>query len=75
MRTTLNLDEDVARVAKAYAADRNLSLGAAVSILVKQGIAAPTPTRVLNGLTIFDPPSDSPVVTAQHVKDLMDSEF
>ena len=75
MRTTLNLDEDVAQIAKAYAADRNLSIGAAVSILVKQGIAAPMPTRVLNGLTIFDPPSDSPVVTAQHVKDLMDSEF
>jgi hypothetical protein len=75
MRTTVNLDEDVARVAKAYAADRNLSLGAALSILVKQDIVAPVPTRVVNGLTIFDPTPDSPVVTAQHVKELMDAEF
>ena len=75
MRTTLNLDEDVAKVAKAYAADRNLSLGAAVSDLVRKGVEAPLPVRLVNGLYVADLPPDSPVVTAEHVKQLMDEEF
>jgi hypothetical protein len=75
MRTTLNLDDDVAKVAKAYAADRNLSLGAAVSDLVRKGVEAPLPVRLFNGLYVADLPPDSPVVTAEHVKQLMDEEF
>ena len=70
MRTTLNLDEDVVEIVKHYATDRNLSLGGAVSDLVRKGIAVPLRTKVINGLVIFDPPPDSPIVTRKQVEDL-----
>ena len=46
MRTTLSLDDDVVDIAKDYAAVKNLSLGAAVSDLVRKGIEAPPPMRM-----------------------------
>jgi Family of unknown function (DUF6364) len=75
MRTTLSLDDDVVEIAKDYAAVRNLSLGAAVSELVRKGIEAPLRVRLVNGLYVADLPPDSPVVTAERVKELMDEEF
>jgi len=70
MRTTLNLDEDVVEVIKNYAAGRNLSLGSAASELVRKAATTPLRTKVVNGLTIFDPPADSPIVTNQQIEDL-----
>jgi hypothetical protein len=34
----------------------------------------PRPTRVVNGLHVFDSPPDSPIVTSEKVKELQDSE-
>lgn len=70
MRTTLNLDDDLLSVVKQYAETRSLGLGKAVSELVRRGIAAPVPTRMVNGLLIFDPPGDSPKVTTKMVREL-----
>jgi hypothetical protein len=70
MRTTLNLDDDVLSVVKQYAETRSVGLGKAVSELVRRGIAAPVPTRTVNGLLVFDPPSDSPKVTTKMVREL-----
>ncbi len=70
MRTTLNLDDDIAKVAKEYAENRSLALGKAVSELVRRGIATPHPTRIVNGLTVFDLPPDSPPVTTKRVREL-----
>lgn len=70
VRTTLNLDDDVARLAKEYAESRSLALGKAVSELVRRGISTPRPTRVVNGLSVFDLPPDSPPVTTQRVREL-----
>jgi hypothetical protein len=75
MRTTLSLDDDVVDIAKEYAAVKNLSLGAAVSDLVRKGIKAPLPIRMVNGIAVFDLPADSPVVTSERVKEILDSEF
>ena len=75
MRTTLSLDDDVVEIVKDYAAVKNLSLGAAVSDLVRKGIEAPLRVRLVNGLYVADLPPDSPVVTAERVKELMDEEF
>jgi hypothetical protein len=75
MRTTLTLDDDVVDIVKDYAAVKNLSMGAAVSDLVRKGIKAPLPIRMVNGLYVADIPADSPVVTAERVKELMDEEF
>ena len=70
MRTTIHLDDDIIAEIKRYAENRSLGLGKAVSELVRRGIAAPVPTRMVNGLLIFDPPGDSPKVTTKMVREL-----
>jgi len=74
MRTTLNLDDDVLQLAKQYAEVRSLALGRAVSVLVRRGLAARWPTRVVNGVHVFDLPPDSPRVTTRKVRDLETAE-
>ena len=72
MRTTLSLDDDVLKKVKAYAASRDVSLGEAVSELVRKGLRAPLRTRVVNGFTVVDLPPDSPAITTEHVLKLED---
>ena len=70
MRTTFTLDDEVFRLVRQYAESRSLGLGKAVSELVRRGFATPQPTREVNGLKVFDLPSDSPPVTAKKVEEL-----
>jgi len=70
MRTTINLDDDIFRVVKQYAAGRSVALGKAVSELVRRGLSAPRPTRIVNGLHVVVLPPDSPPVSTEHVKKL-----
>ena len=70
VRTTLNLDDDVLRLARHYAESRALALGRAVSELARRGFTAHRPTRVVNGLQVFDLPADSPRVTTRRIKQL-----
>jgi len=70
MRTTINLDDDVVAAVKQFAENRALGLGKAVSELVRRGINASRPTRTVNGLLVFDLPSDSPRVTSNLVREL-----
>jgi len=70
MRTTLSLDDDVFQVVKAYAENRSLAMGKAVSELLRRGLSAPAKTRVVNGLVVFDVPADSETVTSELVKRL-----
>jgi len=72
MRTTLSLDEDIVEPVKSFAESRNLSLGKAVSELVRQGLNAPLRTKIENGFVVVDLPPDSPVVTDEHVRKLLD---
>ena len=70
MRTTLSLDDEVLRLVRQYAGSRSLPLGKAVSELVRRGFTTQRPTRVVNGLQVFDLPSDSPPVTVKKVREL-----
>jgi hypothetical protein len=70
MRTTINLDEDVLPLLKTYAQSRSVALGKAVSELVRRGLSAAHPTKVVNGIHIVVLPPDSPPVTAEQVKSL-----
>ncbi|MEP6955796.1 MAG: DUF6364 family protein [Chthoniobacterales bacterium] len=70
MRTTLTLDEDSLEIARRFAKGRRISLGKAVSDLLRRGATRPHPSREVNGLTVFDLPEDSPVVSAEKVKQL-----
>jgi len=72
MRTTLNLEDDVLEEVKRYAEERRVGLGKAVSDLVRRGLKAPYPTRVVNGWHVAILPPDSPEVTTEDVRRLQD---
>jgi hypothetical protein len=75
MRTTLNLDDDVLQILKEYADSRSIALGKAASDLVRKGLSAPVQTRMVNGFVTFVLPADSPVVTSEHVRRLLEDEI
>ncbi len=70
MRTTISLDDDVLQQVKTYARHRNVPLGKAVSDLVRKGLHAPVPTRVVNGFHVVDLPANSPAVSSEQVRRL-----
>jgi len=68
MRTTLNLDDDIAELAARQAKARGLSLGKAISELARRGLNAPTPATRRDGLVVFQLPAGSPQVTTEAVR-------
>ena len=75
MRTTVDLDEDILRVAKHLAQERAQSLGRVLSDLARQGLQpAPRPKLRPSVIpTLARLPNARPV-TLQEVKDLAESE-
>lgn len=75
MRTTVDLDEDILRVAKDLARDRDQSLGRVLSDLVRQGLKPPARTRsVRDGIPVFPRLPGAKPVTSEMVKELLESE-
>jgi hypothetical protein len=70
MRTTLSLDDDLIDQVKTYAATRDITVGKAVSELVRRGLNAPIRTRIVNGFHVMDLPAGSPAVTVEHIRKL-----
>lgn len=77
MRTTLNLAQDALLVAKHVAAREQLSLGDAVSELIRAGARARTGAAgselPLRGRFALLPARDE-VITVEHIRELMDRE-
>ena len=63
-RTTLQLEEDAMAAAKAHAARHRLTLGQAVSELVRQAAERPLVTEDRSGLRVVRLSQRSPKVTA-----------
>jgi hypothetical protein len=72
MRTTLTLDSDVVELARRLARSRRISLGQAVSELVRRGATAPLATTERHGLAVVRLPKGSTRVTAAAVDDLLE---
>jgi hypothetical protein len=70
MRTTLSLDDDLLPHVKTYAENRDISVGKAVSELVRRGLHAPLQTRLINGFHVVDLPAGSPAITREHIRKL-----
>ena len=70
MRTTLALDDDILPRVKTYADSRDISVGKAVSELVRKGLSAPLETRVVNGFHVVRLPAGSPPVSAEGIRNL-----
>jgi hypothetical protein len=64
-RTTLFLEDDAAEVAKAHAARHQMTLGEAVSELVRQAAERPLLTEGRNGLQVVRLPRRSPKITTE----------
>ena len=77
MRTTLNISEDALHVAKHYATRQQLSLGDAVSALIRAGAQVhaqvPSTRAELRGRFAMLPARDE-VITIDHVRELMERE-
>jgi hypothetical protein len=69
-RTTLQLDDDAMEVAKAHANRHRLTLGQAVSELVRKAAERPLLTEERSGLRIVRLTRRSPKVTAARVDQL-----
>jgi hypothetical protein len=77
MRTTLALDDDIFAFARACAQRERISIGQAVSRLVRDGIRAKGATAVAVSPTKSKfalLPMRDEVITSEHVRDLMDQE-
>ncbi len=77
MRTTLSLDDDVFAFARAHAQRERISIGAAVSLLVREGIRAQSsaPAVVAQPKSKYALlPARAEVITSEHVRRLMDQE-
>jgi hypothetical protein len=75
MRTTLDLDEDIMRVARHLAQEREETIGRVVSDLVRQGLRPAARIAVRSGAipTLPRKPGARPV-TAETVKELLETE-
>lgn len=69
-RTTLQLEEDAMKVAKAHAERHRLTLGQAVSDLVRRAAERPLVTEERSGLRVLRLNRRSPKVTATRVDEL-----
>ena len=75
MRTTLEIEDDVLEVAKDVARHQCLSLGKAVSLLIRRGIHSPQRQQkeiVRNGLRVVTRSQDAATVTLEIVNQLRD---
>jgi hypothetical protein len=73
MRTTLNLEDELFPLVRAYADGLSISLGEAVSELVRLGLASRKPVKIktVNGFAVVVLPKGTPKVTSEHVKKLL----
>lgn len=74
VRTTLHLDDAAYRIALRHARRRRIGLGKAVSELVLRAAQARMPTKLVDGLLIFDPPQDLPRITPREVYQILEQE-
>lgn len=77
MRTTLNIDDDAFLAAKEIAARERISIGAAVSRLIRQGFdrhhVSEPPPQPLRGRFALLPRRDE-VITVEHIREIMERE-
>ena len=67
MRTTLAIEDDALARARAYADRRGVSLGQAVTELIRQGLDAQCQVIEENGLYVLTLGPDAPKVTSEDV--------
>jgi hypothetical protein len=72
MRTTLTLEDDAVTLARKLARRNRMTLGQAVSELVRRGANRPVPTTERHGLTLIRLPEKTTPVTVALVDEILD---
>lgn len=72
MRTTLTLADDALGLARKLARRKRVTLGEAVSELVRRGAQVPMATTERQGLTVVRLPAGTPRVTVAAVEELLE---
>ena len=73
MRTTITLDDDAITIAREKAETSGMTLGQAVSVLIRQGAAANRkPVAYPGNFKPFPERPDEPMITLEHVNRLRD---
>jgi hypothetical protein len=67
MRTTLNIDDDVAAAARELASEEHRSLGAVISELARRGLT-PARVEVDAGMPVIHVPEGTPPITPEMVR-------
>ena len=76
MRTTLTLEDDAASVARHFAEKHNVTLGMAVSILIRRAHeASARNVKRPDWYTPLSGPPDGPIVTIDFVNELLDETW
>ena len=73
MRTTLDIDDNLLAIARVRAREKGISIGAAVSELMRRGLEVPR-TRSKRGFPVFQMPPDAPVITDEIVARYRDDD-
>ncbi len=73
MRTTLDIDDNLLAIARIRAREKGISIGAAVSEIMRRGLEVPR-TRSKRGFPVFQMPPDAPVITEEIVARYRDDD-
>jgi hypothetical protein len=73
MRTTLDIDDNLLAVARVRAQEQGISLGAAVSELIRRGLEVHR-TRSKRGFPVFQAPPGTPIITDEMVARYRDED-
>jgi hypothetical protein len=68
MRTTANIDDDALVVARSFARVRSISLGQAISELIRRGLERESVMTEDDGFPVFRVRSGAPPLTLEDVK-------
>jgi hypothetical protein len=75
MRTTVDLDEDILRVAKDLARESDQSLGRVLSDLARRALKPPPHKfKTRNGVPLLMPKPGAPPITSELVKELLERD-
>jgi hypothetical protein len=74
MRTTVNLEPDVLRAVKSIANERGVSLGAAISDLVRKALRPPERSTYDSGFPVFEVREGAPPITPEMVRRALEED-
>lgn len=74
MRTTLRIDDDVLKAARALAESQDRSIGEVLSDLARKGLRPDRQREEDRGFPVFDVSPDAPPLTLEDVESALDDE-